>query len=93
MLPRPAACRPCRFACTSDITASFALQAELRIQRDRIGSRDIIALRPESSGLYVAADVVVGSRGNSKAPVEHQTTKNRGDGMSFLGMCTLLVVQ
>ena len=44
----------------------------------RIGSGDIKALCPEFLGLYIAVDGVVGSRGDSKVPIEPRPSKTVG---------------
>ena len=51
-----------------------------------MGSGDIRALCPELSGSYIAVDGVVGGRSASEAPIDHQTIKNRGDGLHYLGL-------
>lgn len=45
-----------------------------------------MALCPDSYELYIAADGIVGSRGDGEAPTEHQSVKNSGDGMYSLGI-------
>ena len=69
-----------------DAATSFALQAEQPVQGDSVGSGDIRAFCPDLLGLYIAVDGVVGSRGDSEAPIEHQAVKNRGDGPPYLGI-------
>ena len=44
----------------------------------RIGSGDIKALCPEFLGLHIAVDGVVGSRGDSKVPIEPRPSKTVG---------------
>lgn len=47
-------------------------------------SGDIIAICPDSYELYIVANGVVWSRGDSEAPIERQSVKNSGDGTSSL---------
>lgn len=68
-----------------DAATSFALQEEQQVQGGSIGSRDI-ALCPELQGLYIVADGTVRSRGDAKVPTGHQTVKDSGNGVPFLGI-------
>ena len=52
---------------------SFALQAEQLVQGGSVGSEDIRAFCPDLLEFYIAVEGVIGSRGDSETPIEHQT--------------------